>query len=221
MASSEEIIKRAEETIKTARHGYEDLTGSDRSRRYTGLRNLIVFGRSVTFVLQNLKSSVGEEKFSAWYDPHQDQLKADPVMKYFVTLRNELEKQGKLPVSSSVHIHEFSTETLSKYPRPPGAKGFFIGDQMGGSGWEIELPDGSTEKYYIVLPKSVAEVKQIFNEFPLPDDHDFKQKSIEELSDHFLSTLERILDSARLHFLNQSVQTVNGKRLPPYLRVVK
>jgi hypothetical protein len=27
-----------------------------------------------------------------------------------------------------------------------------MGDQLGGSGWEVELPDGSTEKYYVKLP---------------------------------------------------------------------
>ncbi len=221
MASIEEILRRTEEAIKTARHGYEDLIGADKSRRFTGLRNLIVFGRSVTFVVQNLKSAVGEEAFLTWYTPHQERLKADPVMQYFVTLRNELEKQGKLPVSSSAKIQFFSTDMLSKYRRPPGAKCFFIGDQMGGSGWEIELADGSIEKYYVDLPTSVAEIRQVFSELKLPEDHECKQMNIEELSEYFLASIEEVLDSARLHFLGQSVQQVNGKRLPPYIKVVK
>ncbi len=39
---------------------------------------------------------------------------------------------------------------------PPGAQGFFIGDSLGGSGWEIQLPDGSTEKFYVALPPEIA-----------------------------------------------------------------
>lgn len=37
-------------------------------------------------------------------------------------------------------------------PPPPDATSFFIADLIGGSGWEIELPDGLTEKYYVVVP---------------------------------------------------------------------
>jgi hypothetical protein len=32
---------------------------------------------------------------------------------------------------------------------------FFIGDQVGGSGWEVELPDGLTKKFYVQLPEDV------------------------------------------------------------------
>lgn len=156
MSSNKEILDRTEQTLETAKQGYEDLMASNKSRRFLGLRNLIVFGRSVTFILQNLKSIVGEEQFSSWYKNHQDSLKEDTVMKYFVKLRNELEKQGKLPVSTSVKINHFSTDMLNKYPKPKGTVGFFIGDQFGGSGFEVQLPDGTIEKYYVELPTDVA-----------------------------------------------------------------
>lgn len=65
------IIIKAEETLQTARYGFDDLTSGNRQRRFSGIRNLVVFGRSVTFVLQNLKTPVGEVGFNEWYEPLQ------------------------------------------------------------------------------------------------------------------------------------------------------
>ncbi|WP_350225416.1 hypothetical protein [Vibrio parahaemolyticus] len=221
MTTIREVLVRTEQTLETAKHGFDDLVSSNKTRRFTGLRNLIVFGRSVTFVLQNLRTAVGKERFDAWYEPHQESMKQDVVMKYFVKLRNELEKQGRLPVSTSARIHNFSSDMISQYKKPPGTVGFFIGDQLGGSGFEVELPDGSKEKYYVEIPASVAEVTQHFNELPVPDDDELKSKTIEQLSEHFLKSLEALLDKARKEFLDQDTQIINGRRLPPYMRVVK
>ncbi|TCV64039.1 hypothetical protein EDB74_102388 [Vibrio crassostreae] len=221
MATISEVLVRTEQTLETAKHGFDDLVSSNKARRFTGLRNLIVFGRSVTFVLQNLRTAVGKERFDIWYEPHQESMKQDVVMKYFVKLRNELEKQGRLPVSTSAHIHHFSSNMISQYEKPPGTVGFFIGDQLGGSGFEVELPDGSIEKYYVEIPSSVAEVTQHFSELPVPDDDELKSKTIEQLSEHFLKSLEALLDNARKEFLGNDTQIVNGRRIPPYMRVVK
>jgi hypothetical protein len=215
------IIQKAEETLQTARFGYEDLTSGNRYRRYSGIRNLVVFGRSVTFVIQNLKTPVGSDRFDAWYQPIQAKMKSDVLMKYFVTLRNEILKQGKLPVSTSASINFSSSDMEKLGTPPPGASGFFIGDQTGGSGWEIELPDGTKEKYYVDLPESMAKVQQHFSELPVPDDDDLKKKSIEELSEYYLKELEVVVDEAREAFLDEDTQRAGGKRLPPYLRVVK
>ncbi|WP_158968046.1 hypothetical protein [Paraglaciecola sp. L3A3] len=215
----EAIIKKAEETLKTAQFGFEDL--SDKKRRTSGLRNLIVFGRSVTFVIQNLKTPVGEKEFSTWYLPIQESLKSDVLMKYFVTLRNEILKQGKLPISTSTRVN-INPGNMSKLGNPPpGAKSFFIGDQLGGSGWVIELPDGTTENYYVELPTSMADVRQHFSELPVPEDHELKHKPIEELCENYLGKLESIIDNAREAFLGQKVQKVGKVRLPAYMRVVK
>ena len=221
-AEIEAIIQKAEETLQTARFGYDDLTSPNRKRRFSGLRNLVVFGRSVTFVLQNLKTPVGEERFSAWYKPLQDQMKSDVLMKYFLTLRNEILKQGKRPpVSTSVSASFSSTDISRLGTPPPGASSFFIGDQTGGSGWVIELPDGTKEHYYIVIPESMAKVQQHFSELPVPDDDELKKKPIEELCSYYLDKLEEILDDARKVFLNQTPQRIGKAKLPNYLKVVK
>src|ERR1700754_2975461 len=97
----EATLRRVEETLQTAKHGLKDLLDATRERRMAGLRNLIVFGRSVTFVLQNLRSVVGEDEFDRWYKPHQEEMKSSPLMRYFVDARNMLEKQGRLNVATS------------------------------------------------------------------------------------------------------------------------
>jgi len=55
----EAILRRVQETLETAKHGLADLLDPARGRRNTGLRNLITFGRSVTFVIQNLRGIQG------------------------------------------------------------------------------------------------------------------------------------------------------------------
>jgi hypothetical protein len=216
----EAVIRRAEETLQTAKHGYDDLIGQNKKRSFTGLRNLIVFGRSVTWVLQNLRSVIGED-FDHWYLPEQEKLKNDPIMRYFVKARNELEKQGKLNVVTRAKLH-FSTEDIRKLgPPPPRAKAFFIGDQFGGSGWEVELPDGSKEKYYVELPVGMGELRQRFSNFTESGAPELNGKSVEELCEIYLERLEMLLDGAIERFLGQKTQIIKGKRLPPYLRVIK
>lgn len=215
------IIQKAENTYQTARFGFDDLTSSNRARRFSGLRNLIVFGRSVTFVLQNLKTPVGEDTFNSWYEPLQNEMKSDVLMKYFVTLRNEILKQGKLPVSTSLS-GSFSSGDISKLGTPPpGAKGFFMGDHTGGSGWVIELADGTEEHYYVDIPESMVKIQQHFSELPVPEDDDLKSKPIEELCEYYLDKLESLIDNAKKEFLGQETQKVGKIRLPSYMRVVK
>lgn len=220
-ADIEAVLRRVDETLETARLGLFDLLDTSRSRRMSGLRNLIAFGRSVTFVLQNLRSVVGEE-FDRWYEPHKQSLKSDPLMRYFVEARNELEKQGKLSIATSAHIHSFSSGDIAKFGRPPvGARSFFIGDQLGGSGWEVELADGTKEKYYVELPSSIAQVKQHFSNLPEAMAPELKGATVEDLSQRYIERLAVLVDAARTHFLGASTPHEMGRQRPSHLRRVK
>jgi hypothetical protein len=216
----ETIIRRAEETLETARHGFDDLTSSNKTRRSIGLRNLIVFGRSVTFVLQNLRSVI-EEDFDSWYKQEQEKMREDPLMRYFVEARNILEKRGQLNIALKGRV-KFTDDDIRKLgPGPPGTTGFFIGDKYGGTGWEVKMPDGTTEKYYIDLPPEIGEMKQVFSNFPEAEAPEFENKSIEEICEIYLKRLEVLLNDARKQFLEQTPEKKKGKRLPPYLKVIK
>ncbi|WP_299510746.1 hypothetical protein [uncultured Limnohabitans sp.] len=214
------IIQRVEETLETAKHGLSDLLDPSRTRWRTGLRNLITFGRSVTFVIQNLRG-VRDVDFDSWYEPHQTAMKADPLMRYFVDARNELEKQGKLSVATSTHIKSFSSSDIRKFGRPPvGAQRFFIGDTLGGTGWEVELADGTTEKYYVDLPASIGEVKQQFTNFPAAKAPELAGKSVEELCTMYIDKLQELVTRAKSHFLEEPEQP-KPARSRSHLRVVK
>lgn len=214
-----DALMRVEETLQTAEYGWHDMQDPQRARRLTGLRNLIVFGRSTTFVLQNLRSVVGAEEFDKWYGPEQEALKASSVMRYFVSARNDLEKQGRLHLSMQAQIHNFNSNDIHKYgPRPPGATAFFIGDQLGGSGWEVPLADGTTQKYYVNIPAETAQVTQHFSNFSSESGQDIDGRSIDELCRLYIDTLRGLVKRARERFLGEPKE---AQRTRGHLRVVK
>ena len=208
-------IKRAEQVLDTAYYGLRVLETGDPSERSAGLRNVLVFGRSFTFVIQNLKSIVGDDKFNSWYFPIQEKMRSDPLMRYFVEARNNLEKQGRLDVSVSATIHNFNTNDLAKLEKPPfHSNSFFMGDSTGGSGWVMDLGNGETIKYYINIPRSMAEIKQVFHSLPENIPKELKELSVEELSSIYLGELKELLAAAKKEFLLSPKER-------PYLRLVK
>jgi len=153
-ADTAAVLREAKVTHETAKLGLEDfLHGQTPGRRIAGLRNVVVWGRAVTNVLQNIRT-FDRERFETWYAPHQAAMREKTDFKYLVDLRSQVLKEGVLGgISSSLHIEEFNTNQLRDLPpAPPGAGGFFIGDQLGGSGWIVKLADGTEERYYLELP---------------------------------------------------------------------
>jgi len=162
-----DIIRAAEEMLATARLGLTDLNGTEPERKFVGLRNLAVFGRAVTNVLQNLRA-IDRERFDRWYEPYRKQMEDDELMRFFYELRTEILKRGNLPASAKIHIHHLKlSDDLSRFgPPPKGAVGFFIGDSKGRSGWEVKLPDGSTEIYYVQWPEDIMTINVLFSSPP-------------------------------------------------------
>ncbi len=150
-----DVFQAVNDRQKVARFGLEDMKNPQRTR--SGLYNAVVFGRMVTFALQNLRSVV--EGFDVWYGPKKEEMKTDPLMNYFHELRTDIEKRTEAHTAVSAHIKSLSGGDLKRFqPAPPGATSFFIGDQNGGSGWELKRADGTVEKYYIDLPPDIGEV---------------------------------------------------------------
>ncbi len=52
--SVQDVIRAAEERLQTARFGLQDMSKPERAQ--SGLYNAVVFGRMVTFALQNLRN---------------------------------------------------------------------------------------------------------------------------------------------------------------------
>jgi hypothetical protein len=156
--TTNQILDDAVQTLATAELGLASMESGDPAQRMAGLRNVAVFGRAVTNVLQNLRST--EPGFDEWYSPFVDEMKNDPLLRTFYQLRTQILKIGSTGTSVSVGISSLSLpRDAAKFGSPPpGATSFFVGDQLGGTGWEVPQPDGSIEKYYIDFPPEVGAV---------------------------------------------------------------
>lgn len=202
--TTDEILISVVDVLETAELGLADLTGDDPRRRLPGLRNLIVWGRSVTNVLQKLRTPVGKA-FDEWYTPFQAEMQRDDLMKYFYRLRSEILKEGKTPnIGTHVRIKYLNTNELQPLMEnpPPGAEGFFIGDRLGGSGWNIKLPDGTEESYYVALPDHLDVDISLHVEKP-PTSHGGRpivDTSIEAVATHYIEYLRRLVQGAKQTF---------------------
>lgn len=208
-------LKRVQEVLDTAYFGLRLLKQQDPSQRSAGLRNVLVFGRSVTFVIQNLRSIIGERRFNSWYEPIQEALRSNPLMRYFVDARNNLEKQGRLDVAVSGSIRNFSSSDLPNLEQPPfQATSFFMGDVTGGSGWEMDIGGGETIKYYITIPESMGRFEQVFHSLPENIPPELRNLSVVELCEIYLGEMAKLVAMAKTEFSPHPSER-------PYLRLVK
>lgn len=194
-----DVLKRTRATLRNTELALEDLKcASNNERRVAALRNVIVMGRAVTNVLQNLRSNA--QDFDIWYALWQEQMKQDPLMKYMYNLRSEILKEGKDRSVRNVHINSFRP-SADLPPAPPNARGFFIGDENNGTGWEVQLEDGTIQKIYVELPADQVRLWLSFDSAPKhhlgsPIDDD----SVDNLCCLFVQFLRRIVDAAEERF---------------------
>jgi hypothetical protein len=194
-----EILQQVKDTLDTAECGLHMVLSADPSLRLIGLRNLIVFGRAVTNVLQKLRSVATE--FDAWYQPWVERMRADPIMAYFYKLRSEILKEGRLPTSPLTHVTVMNFGALlAAVPKPPRAKAFFIGDRSGGSGWEVELPNDETQKFYVQLPQGIPGVEITVNFCLAVAPEEFRKVPVPDLAQHYFAQLKEMYGEARQRF---------------------
>lgn len=148
-----EVLSGVVDQLDTARLGLADyLEGATPTRRMAGLRNVIVWGRAVTSTLQHIRA-FEREAFDDWYLPKRAEMADDPEFKYLYELRSQVLKEGHMAATStSTHIDHLNTADIDWTQAPHGACGFIVGDRWGGSGWLVELPDGTREIFYATLP---------------------------------------------------------------------
>ena len=213
------IIIKAESILLTAKLGFSDFVGPPGPRTIAGLHNVFVFGRSVTLVLQNLSGKA--PGFAEWYLPYRESMAADPVLKYFVEVRNEILKQGKLETGRSIRNFHLN-DAYNMGDPPPNYKSIFIGDEYGGSGWIVELPDGSEVKYYAKPPAGVIQSDLIFEAIPARFNEAIGTRSIRSMAEEYLTLLTKIVADCRNHYLPEVKENKPPHRtLPSYLRVIK
>ena len=198
MRTTNQILNDAEEILRTARVGLSDFLQLG-PRKMPGLLNLVAFGRAVTNVLQNLRST--EPQFDDWYTSFRSEMQQDQLMKYFYNLRSRILKEGSVP---QMQLRgNFSIGPGSLPPAPPGAIETIVGDfkEGGSSYFVVRLPDGQMEKYYFSVPREVMSVDYYLPEGPTEHlGQNISGRSVEELAKLFLDYLTRLVDSAKREF---------------------
>jgi hypothetical protein len=199
------VLRDAEETLEMTRLGLADLAGDDPRRRVAGLCNLVVFGRAVTIVLQNLRGVVGRETFDAWYKPYKAEMAGDELMQYFNTARNAILKDGirELKLRTEAYIKSLSSDDIDQATqnRPTGASGYLV-DTFGRGYWEIKRPDGTTTRQYAPLPTHV-QFDVTFRFADPPETHRGKNladNSVAVLGRLYVEYLEHVLHEAQREF---------------------
>jgi hypothetical protein len=185
-----DVLRSARQTFEFARLGQQDFNEGGSRRRLSGLHNAVTSGRSVTFVLQGLGNKVGGA--ADWYADVQERLKADPVCRWFVQVRNDIEKQGTAGATSSFASFSGSLAALHRQA-PPNTTLTFVADNLGRSGWEVELADGTTHTVYFQLPERLGRVEMFVQDAP-------GGRPVAELLEHYLSTLESVVVEAEQKF---------------------
>jgi len=99
--SPADIIQRARRFLRLTELACE-LCESPGDYAELGAHSVAIYGRSVTLVLQKLRSRV--DGFDEWYAPHRQLMASDDLMRQFVELRNSLLKEGGPDLMFAQHV---------------------------------------------------------------------------------------------------------------------
>lgn len=203
-----QMLQQIEMTLNTMKMGIDLYKNSrnDQLKRDAGIRDAVVFGRAVTNSLQKLRGTeLGKDEFDDWYKPWQTKLKEDKGFKFLYKLRSQILKEGILKTSSGIKINHLNIGDAYKLMKkaPFNVKSMFIGDAYGRSGFEVILPDGSVEKYYIELPDYI-DVETSLEINKVPHYKGYYNNNITNtttLLDYYYKFLYTMIADAKLKFL--------------------
>ncbi len=139
--------------------------------------------RNVTFVLQ--KEYAHNDKFVLWYKAKQEKLKNDIICKYFVDLRNKINKEGINELNFVTTIHTINTAN-DLIDRPVNSKVI-----IKSRGLYYLIKEKSPEEDMIpAAHKGFVQTEIKFNK--LPDC--IKDKNVFDLSISYYEILKSIID---------------------------
>jgi hypothetical protein len=97
-----DCLTRAQTHMNMIRLGLGDMSKREQDRVVLGFCAIAVFGTSVTWALQHLRSW-GEAAFEGWYAPWQAELKADPLCRFFHKMRTDIINGGVPNIAYVLH----------------------------------------------------------------------------------------------------------------------
>jgi hypothetical protein len=189
--TSAEFVESAEDMLRLAEQGLEWLGSESTEKRLAGLRNILVFGRATLLSISALRRR--HPGFDDWYEQNWAAMRDDPEMKDLEAVRQLVVKDTQ----SGAVITQLMVRSAGRaYGAPPkNARAFFTGDRLGGTGWEIVMPDGSVEKYYVSISESIRPRGFGFRDEGTPDG-----SCLEPMMGKYIAHLREMLRSATEHF---------------------
>ena len=125
------VVTRAGTMLRMVKQGLRDMRETEEDRILLGFLGVVVFGRSMTLVMQNLRSH-DREGFNKWYAPWQAEMKADPLMRYFYELRTTVIHQDApligILLGGSDPKAQIGSITIDGFPLPGHHLGQPLGD---------------------------------------------------------------------------------------------
>lgn len=201
-----DILRSCRADLRALELFITDTSSPQAERRVQAASSVPIFGRMVTFALQTLRGPIGEATFDAWYLPEQQKMRDDPLLYWFVEMRNKIEKRGPQQLAVAAHISSMRVDHYMKNP-PPGATKFFVLDEIGGVGWEIQEQDGSTSRLYVDLPPEIAQAALFFP--TVPDHHlgvAIADRSVGGVGRLYHAYLTELVNQAEARFLSPPEQ---------------
>lgn len=155
MAPSQ-VVTRADTMLRMVSQGFRDMGEADEDRVLLGFLGVVVFGRSMTLVMQNLRT-YDREAFERWHEPWQEEMKGDPLMLYFYKLRTMVVHKdapaiGSVLAATGKSAPPIGSITVDDLPPPDGHLGEPIDDTSMGNLCRLYLayPERMFESFHQV-----------------------------------------------------------------------
>ena len=196
------VLESAKESLQHTEAAFAALKRGTRDDRRAALRNLIMNGRTVTWPLQVLTEDCDppdENGHGNWYRERvANRLRSDPVARFFVNLRNLIEKEGILEVSEvevpGIYISHLDTNDVN-VAAPPGT----VGWTMGFDGIvRYRLADGSEVDRTQAFPGTHPFTAKDYAFADTPPD--LGLRTVEDLSREYVEILQQIIVEAIVKF---------------------
>lgn len=189
--SSAELVQSAEDMLHLAEQGLGWIEAGAKEKRLAGLRDVLVFGRACMLSLSALRRH--HPGFDDWYEQNWAGMRDDPEMKSLETIRKLVMRDVK---SAGVVTQLMVRSAGRGFGSPPkNARAFFTGDRLGGTGWEVVMPDGGVEKYYVVISDAIRPPG-----FGFRDEGAAEGACFEPIMAKYVAHLREMLRSAKEHF---------------------
>lgn len=224
MNKKRKIFENLRRAIKRLEIMGKELDNPSSGQHRKLISQIIIDGRAITNILQNLRSKV--PNFDEWYQPYVNEMRNDDLLRFLYKVRSAILKEGddyiismEGRLDSRKHFLSISDKGIEiqirqpnghfrheLIPKPKNAKYAFMLDSEGGCGWVVENEDGTESKKYVEVPADICRASFKFRE--APSSHrgkNIKDLRAEEMVKLYISYLREMVYDALNTFEEQPI----------------